>query len=162
MSRPKQFLWGAGKGEAARRILFNFSSNWLRGRRGLRCLDQSQRGSNCVDPEARENTSDQVANYSWLASHLNFTYLLFPNEIFFVNNFQCWIPLGWSILGPGAFFLTNYDSYMVLYFMSNKLCNFNENLFNLLTPMSDQGRISPYNINTISCWQVMRIKKNIN
>ena len=30
-----------------------------------------------------------------------------------------------------------------------------------LTPMSDQDRISPYNINTISSRQVMRIKKNI-
>ena len=33
---------------------------------------------------------------------------------------------------------------------------------NPLTPMSDQDRISPYNINTISSGQVMRIKKNIN
>ena len=32
---------------------------------------------------------------------------------------------------------------------------------NPLTPMSDQGRISPYNINTISTRWVMRIKKNI-
>ena len=31
-----------------------------------------------------------------------------------------------------------------------------------LTPMSDQDRISPYNIHTISSRQVMRIKKNIN
>ena len=30
-----------------------------------------------------------------------------------------------------------------------------------LTPMGDQDRISPYNINTISSRQVMRIKKNI-
>ena len=29
------------------------------------------------------------------------------------------------------------------------------------TPMSDQDRISPHNINTISIRQVMRIKKNI-
>ena len=28
--------------------------------------------------------------------------------------------------------------------------------------MSDQDRISPYNINTISSKQMMRIKKNIN
>ena len=34
--------------------------------------------------------------------------------------------------------------------------------FNPLTPMSDQDRISPYNINTISGRQVMRKKKNIN
>ena len=33
--------------------------------------------------------------------------------------------------------------------------------FNPLTPMSDQDRTSPYNINTISSRQVMRIKKNI-
>ena len=35
-------------------------------------------------------------------------------------------------------------------------------LFNLLSPMSDEDRISPYNIITISSRQVMRIKKNIN
>ena len=33
---------------------------------------------------------------------------------------------------------------------------------NPLTPMSDQDRISPYNIDTISSRQVMRKKKNIN
>ena len=33
---------------------------------------------------------------------------------------------------------------------------------NPLTPMNDQYRISPYNINTISSRWVMRIKKNIN
>ena len=31
-----------------------------------------------------------------------------------------------------------------------------------VTPMSDQDRISPYNIDTISIRQVMRIKKTIN
>ena len=83
MKKKNNFLEAREKGEAERRVLFNFSSNWLRGRRGLRCLDQSQRESNYVDTEARENTSDQVATNTWLASHLNFTYLLFPNEIFF-------------------------------------------------------------------------------
>ena len=34
-------------------------------------------------------------------------------------------------------------------------------IFNLLTPMSDQDRISPYNIKTISSIQVIRMKKNI-
>ena len=39
----------------------------------------------------------------------------------------------------------------------------NDNLFfKPLTPMSDQDKISPYNIDTISSRQVMRIKKNIN
>ena len=32
---------------------------------------------------------------------------------------------------------------------------------NPLIPMSDKGRISPYNINTIATIQLMRIKKNI-
>ena len=34
--------------------------------------------------------------------------------------------------------------------------------FNPLTPICDQDRISPYNINTISSRQVMGIKRNIN
>ena len=33
--------------------------------------------------------------------------------------------------------------------------------FNPSIPMSDQDRISPYNINTISSRQVMRINKNM-
>ena len=32
--------------------------------------------------------------------------------------------------------------------------------FNPLTPMGDQDRISPYNINALSIRQVMRIKRN--
>ena len=32
--------------------------------------------------------------------------------------------------------------------------------FNPLTSMSDQDRISPYNVNSISIRQVMRMKKN--
>ena len=35
-------------------------------------------------------------------------------------------------------------------------------LLHPLTRMGDQDRISPYNINTISSRQVMRIKKNVN
>ena len=37
-----------------------------------------------------------------------------------------------------------------------------QNTINPFTPTSDQDRISPYNINTISSRQVMRIEKNIN
>ena len=33
---------------------------------------------------------------------------------------------------------------------------------NPLTPMSDEDKIFPYNINTVSSRQVMRMKKNIN
>ena len=33
---------------------------------------------------------------------------------------------------------------------------------NPLIPMSNRDRISPYNINTITSRQVMRIKKNVN
>ena len=35
-------------------------------------------------------------------------------------------------------------------------------ILNPFTPTSDQDRISPYNINTISSRQVMRIEKNVN
>ena len=38
----------------------------------------------------------------------------------------------------------------------------NSDTFNPFTPTSDQDRISPNNINTISSRQVMRIEKNIN
>ena len=34
--------------------------------------------------------------------------------------------------------------------------------FDPLTPISDQDRISPYSINTISTRQVMKIQKDIN
>ena len=34
--------------------------------------------------------------------------------------------------------------------------------FNPLTPMSDQDRISPYNIDTVTSKQLMGTKKNIN
>ena len=49
------------------------------------------------------------------------------------------------------FFLVFIDPYIVL-----------SNVINPSTPMSDQGIISPYIINTISSRQVMRTKKNIN
>ena len=47
--------------------------------------------------------------------------------------------------------------------MAKMTCNGTKKnlLFNLLSPMSDQDRISPYNIITISSRQLMRIKKNI-
>ena len=38
----------------------------------------------------------------------------------------------------------------------------NKEFVNPLTPMSDQDRISPYNINTISSRQMMRMNKKIN
>ena len=44
-------------------------------------------------------------------------------------------------------------------FVHSSLCNV---IFNPLTPMSDQHRISPYYTYTISCGQVMRMKKDIN
>ena len=37
-----------------------------------------------------------------------------------------------------------------------------ETYLNILTPMSDQDRIYPYNINTVSSRQVMRINKKVN
>ena len=56
-----------------------------------------------------------------------------------------------SFLSFPLFFLVFIDPYIVL-----------SNVINPSTPMSDQGIISPYIINTISSRQVMRTKKNIN
>ena len=56
-----------------------------------------------------------------------------------------------SFLSFPFFFLVFIDPYIVL-----------SNVINPSTPMSDQGIISPYIINTISSRQVMRTKKNIN
>ena len=39
---------------------------------------------------------------------------------------------------------------------------FDFSVINLLTPLNDQERISPYNISAISSRQVMRIKSSIN
>ena len=54
-----------------------------------------------------------------------------------------------------AFLLFSYIAYSTLAW------NVDIIMVNPLTPTSDQDRISPYNINTISSRQVMRIKKNI-
>ena len=43
-----------------------------------------------------------------------------------------------------------------------KKFNIKRKLVNRFTPTSNQDRISPYNINTISSRQVIRIEKNIN
>ena len=54
---------------------------------------------------------------------------------------------------------------LVLYTVTTNLCiiilSLTIPLINPFTPISDQDRISPYNINTISCRQVMRIDTNI-
>ena len=42
----------------------------------------------------------------------------------------------------------------------NGMANSKPWFFNALTPMSDQDRISPYNINAMSSRQVMRMNKN--
>ena len=47
---------------------------------------------------------------------------------------------------------------LTVFLWSDKLCMPLDNLI----PMSDQDRISPHNINTVSTKQVMRVKKNIN
>ena len=45
---------------------------------------------------------------------------------------------------------------------NEKLSQIKSIVINPLTPMSDQDRISPYNINATSTRQVMRITKTIN
>ena len=46
--------------------------------------------------------------------------------------------------------------------MKDKDLDLKDQILNPFTPTSDQDRISPYNINTISSRQVMRIEENIN
>ena len=46
-----------------------------------------------------------------------------------------------------------------IFFIVNIVTTYSSVSFNPLTPTSDQDRISPYDINTISGRQVMRIKK---
>ena len=56
-----------------------------------------------------------------------------------------------------------WESVSEVLVMAKMTCNGTKKnlLFNLLSPMSNQDRISPYNIITISSRQLMRIKKNI-
>ena len=56
----------------------------------------------------------------------------------------------------------NYYNYNYYYFLMVFIWKQTIEKINPLTPMNDQDRISPYNINTISNRQVMRINKNIN
>ena len=76
----------------------------------------------------------------------------------------------WNRRGEENFLNVNF----LLVFYNSYLYNFTSSLsfqcylqcflqlINPFTPTSDQDRISPYNINTVSSRQVMRIEKNIN
>ena len=84
--------------------------------------------------------------------------------------FECWPAFSYKSYQVRFVFLAKLNSPLVQE-SSDYPCNRKTNilkhikawfLFISLTPMSDQDRISPYNINTISSRQVMRIKKNIN
>ena len=57
-------------------------------------------------------------------------------------------------------FITFFTHSKIPLWFQERYMNYNH--FNPLTPMSDQDRISPYNIDTISSRQGMRVKKNIN
>ena len=78
-----------------------------------------------------------------LTSHLSHIFYTGVYKILF--NLQYWL-----VSFPSVLYAGEYVIFCLLGFA------------NPSTPMSDQDRISPYNIFTISCWQVMRIKKNIN
>ena len=62
--------------------------------------------------------------------------------------------------------MTNHDQLAQSLVAKNNMLEltdqFTQTELNLLTPMSDQDRISPDNIVTISTRSVMRIKENIN
>ena len=83
--------------------------------------------------------------------------------------FECWPAFSYKSYQIRFVFLAKLNSPLVQE-SSDYPCNHKTNilkhikawfLFISPTPMSDQDRISPYNINTISSRQVMRIKKNI-
>ena len=60
----------------------------------------------------------------------------------------------------GQLWHANFFPYhFVVILLFCRTCTKQSTFINLLTPTSDQDRISPYNINTISNRQVMRIKK---
>ena len=104
---------------------------------------------------------------------MSFVLLLFFSKINvtfpFVMNF------GLFDFGPSVHCITFWKTFLKLEvshmpaladyqetFLNRKQIPWSLTLLNPLTPMSDQDRISPYYIYTISCRQVMRIKKNIN
>ena len=76
--------------------------------------------------------------------------------------------MNWSIVFPRRWTSTEFRKTQIsiprklMYRKFKKLPVSHNHFFHPLTPMSDQDRISPYNINTISTRWVMRIKKNIN
>ena len=83
--------------------------------------------------------------------------------------FECWPAFSYKSYQIRFVFLAKLNSLLILE-SSDYPCKHKTNilkhikawfLFISSTPMSDQDRISPYNINTISNRQVMRIKKNI-
>ena len=103
---------------------------------------------------------------------MSFVLLLFFSKINvtfpFVMNF------GLFDFGPSVHCITFWKTFLKLEvshmpaladyqetFLNRKQIPWSLTLLNPLTPMSDQDRISPYYIYTISCRQVMRIKKNI-
>ena len=83
---------------------------------------------------------------------------------FYVN--VSWGGGGWLAINiPQEEVKTNYakTNYWTLMNLSKLLqVTRRKFLFNPLIPVSDQDRISPYYIYTISCRHVMRIKKNVN
>ena len=104
---------------------------------------------------------------------MSFVLLLFFSKINvtfpFVMNF------GLFDFGPSVHCITFWKTFLKLEvshmpaladyqetFLNRKQFPWSLTLLNPLTPMSDQDRISPYYIYTVSCRQVMRIKKNIN
>ena len=71
------------------------------------------------------------------------------------------------ILQVSPCFISNFQHFSKDKLLSDRVNPFTPKIslvipFNPLSPVGDQVRISPYYIYTISCRQVMRIKKNAN
>ena len=85
-------------------------------------------------------------------------------EYMYITGLVSWLTNGWTWTRLLLIKLTNCElaipnsNEMAIYLS----CYFKKCSVNPITPMSDQDRISPYNINTTSSRKVIRIKKNIN
>ena len=108
----------------------------------------------------KEDPKHLNARPSLFKVYLNNSLIFHYNYLSLQNTFQqvqqaCWVFL--AVLHS-----MDLDMGKLSPMKRTKKCNHELKCLNPLTPMSDQDRISPYNINTISSRQVMRIKKNIN
>ena len=97
---------------------------------------------------------------------INWVIHAFGLVLIYMSEDRCKDNITWkiSVIHPAApgvlLFCFNliFLSSVIFYWTDTETWNL---IINPLTLRSDQDRISPYNINSMSRWQVMRIKRNI-